>query len=58
MTAPKEDVAETWTYFVMTPQPGGDTLADQKIRFFYNYPELVDLRAQIRSQICKYYNMP
>jgi hypothetical protein len=57
-TAPKEDLAESWTYFVMTPRPAGDIMAEQKILFFYNIPEFVDLRSRIRSRICKYYNMP
>jgi hypothetical protein len=57
-TAPKEDVADSWTYFVMTPRPTGETVAEQKILFFYDFPELVDLRSQIRSRICGYYHMP
>jgi hypothetical protein len=57
-TDPKEDLADSWTYFVMTPKPAGETVAGQKILFFYNFPELVDLRSQIRSRICKYFNMP
>ena len=57
-TAPREDIADSWTYFVMTPKPAGNTVAEEKILFFYEIPELVDLRSQIRSRICKYYNMP
>ncbi len=57
-TAPREDVAESWTYFVMTPKPAGTTVAEQKILFFYAFPELTDLRTQIRSRICQYYNLP
>jgi hypothetical protein len=57
-TAPVEDIADSWTYFVMTPRPVGNTVAEQKILFFYNIPEFVDLRSEIRSRICKYYNMP
>jgi hypothetical protein len=57
-TAPKEDLADTWTYFVMIPRPAGETVSEQKILFFYDFPELVDLRSQIRSRICKYYSMP
>ncbi len=57
-TSPKEDIADSWTTFIMTPSPVGKTLLDQKILFFYAFPELVNLRTQIRSGICKYYNMP
>jgi hypothetical protein len=57
-TAPKEDLAESWTYFVMTPQPAGETIAEQKILFFYQFPRFVELRSQIRSRICQYYHMP
>lgn len=57
-TAPKEDLADTWTYFVMTPQPAGETLAEQKILFFYQFPEFVELRNHLRGRICQYYQMP
>jgi hypothetical protein len=58
VTAPNEDIADSWTYFVMTPKPAGNTVAEEKILFFYEIPEFVDLRSEIRSRICKYYNMP
>jgi hypothetical protein len=57
-TDPKEDISDSWTYFVITPKPSGNTVAEQKILFFYTIPELVSLRSEIRSRICKYYNMP
>ncbi len=57
-TDPREDIADSWTYFVMTPKPTGNTVAKQKMLFFYSFPELINLRAEIRSRICKYYNMP
>jgi len=57
-TAPKEDLADSWTYFVMTSQPAGETIAEQKILFFYNYPEFIDLRSKIRTRICQYYHQP
>lgn len=56
-THPSEDIAETWTYFVLGPMPTGNTLADQKILFFYGYEELVTLREEIRLNICSYYDM-
>jgi hypothetical protein len=57
-SAPKEDLADTWTYFVMTPRPTGTTLAEQKILFFYNLPKFVELRDHLRGRICQYYQMP
>lgn len=53
-TGPEEDIAESWIYFVFGPQPAGDTIAEQKILFFYDYPELVTLRQQILNGLCQY----
>jgi len=47
-----EDIAESWAYFVLAPNPVGNTVADQKVLFFYEHPELVALRAQILSRLC------
>lgn len=44
-----EDVAETFMQFVIGGKPDSDTLAAQKINFFYEYPELVEIRAYIRK---------
>ena len=46
-THPDEDIAESWTLFVLEPKPTDDTIRSQKILFFYEYPELIDLREQI-----------
>lgn len=51
-TNPEEDIAETFMFFVLAEKPAGDTIAEEKILFFYGYPELVRLRQQIRSGIC------
>jgi hypothetical protein len=51
-TNPEEDIAEAFTFFVLTPRPKGDTIAKEKILFFYAYPELVQLRDEINSGIC------
>ncbi len=51
-TNPEEDIAESWTFFIFSPQPAGDTIAEQKVLFFYQYPELVELRANILSDMC------
>lgn len=50
-TNPGEDITESWTHFVLKPKPSGQTIADQKVLFFYAYPELVELRAEILQQL-------
>ena len=52
VTNPEEDIAEAFTFFVLSPRPAGNTIAEEKILFFYNYPELVDLRDEIINGIC------
>lgn len=49
-----EDMAETFYMFVLTPKPDGNTIKDQKILFYYNYDELVLLRANILSRVASY----
>jgi hypothetical protein len=49
---PGEDIAETWAYFALAPKPEGNTIADQKVLFFYEHPELVQLRTDILSRLC------
>lgn len=51
-TNPEEDIAETWAFFVLSPKPAGNTIAEEKILFFYQYPELVQLREQILNNLC------
>lgn len=51
-TNPGEDIAETWSYFVLTAKPQGSTIAEQKVLFFYEYPELVQLRQEIINNLC------
>ena len=52
-TNPEEDIAESWAFFVLSPKPNGDTIAEEKILFFYEYPELVQLRESILNSICE-----
>ncbi len=52
-TNPEEDIAETWSFFVIEEKPQGNTIANQKILFFYQYPELIALREQIRANFCQ-----
>ncbi len=51
-TNPEEDIAEAWSFFVFSPQPAGDTIAEEKVLFFYQYPELVELRTNILNNMC------
>jgi hypothetical protein len=53
-TNPEEDLAESFMYFVFSAAPSGDTLAEQKMLFFYDFPELVELRQQLHTGLCAY----
>ncbi|MDH3394983.1 MAG: hypothetical protein OEL52_02385 [Nitrosopumilus sp.] len=44
-----EDIAESWTAFVLKDKPKGETISEQKILFFYDFSELVDIREHIRK---------
>jgi hypothetical protein len=46
-----EDIAESWTHFVLKPRPAGNSIAEDKVLFFYGYPELVDLRSKILARL-------
>ena len=49
-TNPGEDIAEVFTVFVIQEQmPTGNSIANKKVRMMYEYPELVQLRNQIRQ---------
>jgi len=56
VTTPEEDIAESFAFFVLAPKPSGNSIADQKVLFFYKYPELVALRESIIQNICT--NLP
>lgn len=51
-TNPEEDIAEAFTFFVLSPRPDGETMAEAKVLFFYDYPELVALRDEITHGVC------
>lgn len=53
-TSPEEDIAESWAHFILTPKPADDSIAHQKVLFFYGFPELVQLRGQIAYGLCNY----
>ena len=44
-----EDIAESFMQFVVSEKQTGDTLAAAKVNFFYDYPELMEIRDYIRS---------
>jgi hypothetical protein len=52
-TNPHEDMAESWTEFILRPKPTGTSIANQKVLFFYGYPELVQMRSDIIQGICQ-----
>lgn len=51
-TSPLEDIAESWAFFVLSPKPELNSIANEKILFFYEYPELVILRQEILTRLC------
>ena len=47
--SPEEDIVESWTFFVLKKKiKHPKTIAQKKINFFYQFPELVEYRRQIR----------
>lgn len=50
-TSPIEDIAESFVCFVLLQKQAGNTIAEQKINFFYDYPELVEIRQELRENI-------
>jgi hypothetical protein len=53
-TEPEEDIAESWLYFIISLGPEGSSIAEQKIEFFYDFPEMVSLREEIRNNLYTY----
>jgi len=51
MTNPDEDFAESFTQFVLQDKPEGETVSVQKILFFYDFPEMMEIREEIRSAL-------
>jgi hypothetical protein len=48
---PGEDLAETFTHFVIEDRPTGDSIADQKVQLLWADPDMVSLRDQIRANL-------
>jgi len=52
-TSPAEDIAEAWSFFIFSPKPDPDSIANEKVLFFYEYPDLVQMRERILTNICE-----
>lgn len=52
--SPEEDIAETWTYFILSPLTDGNEIWEQKILFFRQYPEQLQLRVDILNRLLTY----
>ena len=50
-TSVKEDIAESFVHFVLLDAQEGYDMAELKINFFYQYPEMVNMRNSIRARI-------
>jgi hypothetical protein len=50
-TSPAEDLAETFMVFVLQDKPEGNLIRDQKVRFFYDFPEMVAVRNHARQYL-------
>jgi len=49
-TNPVEDLAEVFSYFVTgNSQPTGNQIKDEKIRYLYEFPELVSIREHMKQ---------
>jgi hypothetical protein len=51
-TSPEEDIAESLAFFILAEKPELDSIANEKILFFYEYPHLVALRQEILTRLC------
>lgn len=52
-----EDIAESFYFFVMEDTPTPTAIADEKVAFFYDYPELVDIRSHLQASLETITNM-
>lgn len=48
---PSEDICESFVAFVRRDEVAGEKVWEKKVLFFYDYPELVELRATLRAQL-------
>lgn len=49
--SPEEDIAESWTFFVILDKQTESLIKHQKVNFFYQFPELVTYRDEIRAKL-------
>lgn len=49
---PQEDIAESFLHFALFPRPTSSTVAGEKVAFFYEYPELEEMRSAILQNLC------
>jgi len=47
----EEDIAESFRVFILEDKPLTDTERDKKVKFFYNYKDLIKIRDYIRNHI-------
>lgn len=48
-TSPEEDIAESFAFFVLSSSFSDVTTKDQKMNLFTQYPEMMEIRASMRS---------
>lgn len=46
-----EDIADTFAIFVLSDKPQGSTVAEDKVRFFWDYENMTILRSKIRKNL-------
>lgn len=47
----EEDFAESFAHFVLGPRPHGNSVTDEKVRFFYQFDKFENIRADIRDRL-------
>jgi hypothetical protein len=53
-TSIEEDMAESFAFFALHPKPRDTRVFQQKITFYYDFPELVAYRQQMIQGLCSY----
>ena len=48
---PEEDIAESWTFFILSTRQENTTVAQEKQNFFYQFPELIEIRTHILENL-------
>lgn len=46
----QNDIKNSFAAFVVKDKPAGNSVAEEKIRFFYDYPELMHIRENLRNR--------